>query len=213
MRVIEVNVGSAAVIGVRRGHPWRSAIAKAPVGAARVPVGPLGLEGDAQHNRKHHGGPNQAVYAYAAEDAAWWSAELGKPVDASILGQNLTTEGVDVNAVVIGERWRVGTALLEATSPRIPCATLAHRVGLPGMVKRFARAGRCGAYFRVLEPGTIGAGDPIAVLDRPADAPSVARVMAILLFEGERAGELLGLAALNPVVAAWAQGRTVTSAP
>ncbi len=213
MRVIEVNVGPAAVIGEKRGRPWRSAITKTPVGVARVPVGPLGLEGDAQHNRKHHGGPNQAVYAYAAEDAAWWSSELGQPVDASVLGQNLTTEGVDVNAVVIGERWRVGTALLEATSPRIPCATLAHRVGLPGMVKRFARAGRCGAYFRVLESGTIGAGDPIAVIERPENAPTVAQVMAILLFEGERAGELLGLPALNPVVTAWAQERTVTSAP
>jgi MOSC domain-containing protein YiiM len=153
------------------------------------------------------------VYAYAAEDVAWWSAELGQEGDAGVLGQNLTTEDIDVNAVVIGERWRVGTALLEATSPRIPCATLAHRVGLPGMVKRFARAGRCGAYFRVLEPGTVGAGDPIAVLDRPADAPTVAAVMAILLFEGERAGELLGLPALNPVATTWARKRTAATAP
>lgn len=212
MHVTEVNVGRAALIGEKRGRPWRSAIAKTPVGAARVPVGPLGLEGDDQHNRKYHGGPHQAVYAYAAEDAAWWSAELGLHVDASVLGQNLTTKGVDVNAVVVGERWRVGTVLLEATGPRIPCATLAHRVGLPGMVKRFARAGRCGAYFRVLESGTVAAGDPIAVSDRLPGAPTVAGVMAILLFERERAGELPGLPALNPVVTAWAQARTATTA-
>jgi len=212
VRISEVNVGRAAVIGEKRGRPWRTAIKKGSVGAARVDVGLLGLEGDEQHNRKYHGGPNQAVYAYAAEDAAWWSDELGHHVDATVLGQNLTTEGIDVNAVVIGERWRIGTTLLEATSPRIPCATLAKRVGLPGMVKRFARVGRCGAYFRVLEPGTVGAGDPIAVIDRPAGAPAVADVMVILLFEGERAGELLGLPALNPVATAWAEARTATAA-
>ncbi len=212
VRISEVNVGRAVVIGEKRGRPWRTAINKGSVGAARVDVGLLGLEGDEQHNRKYHGGPSQAVYAYAAEDAAWWSDELGRHVDATVLGQNLTTEGIDVSAVVIGERWRVGTTLLEATSPRIPCATLAKRIGLPGMVKRFARAGRCGAYFRVLEPGTVGAGDPIAVIDRPAGAPAVADVMAILLFEGERAHELLGLPALNPVAAAWAEARTATAA-
>ena len=211
MHVTEVNVGRATLIGEKRGRPWRSAIAKTPVGATRVPVGPLGLEGDDQHNRKYHGGPNQAVYVYAAEDAAWWGAELGRHVDASVLGQNLTTEGVDVNAVVVGERWRVGTALLEATGPRIPCATLAHRIGLPGMVKRFSRAGRCGAYFRVLESGTVGAGDPITVCYRAPGAPTVAEVMAILLFESERAGDLLGLPALNPAVAAWARKRAASA--
>ena len=211
MRITEVSVGPAAVIGERRGRPWRSAIVKSPA-AARVAVGPLGLQGDEQHNRKYHGGPDQAVYAYAAEDAAWWSADLGRPVDASVLGQNLTTAGIDVNAVVVGERWRVGTTLLEATGPRIPCATLAHRVGLPGMVKRFALAGRCGAYFRVLEPGTVGAGDAITVVPAPAQAPAVADVMAILLFEHGRAGELLGLPALNPAVTRWAQARAAADA-
>jgi len=207
MRITEVNVGPAAVIGERRGRPWRSAIAKAPV-AGRVAVGPLGLEGDEQHNRKYHGGPDQAVYAYAAEDVAWWSTELGRPVDASVLGQNLTTAGIDVNAVVVGEHWRVGTTLLEATGPRIPCATLAKRVGLPGMVRRFALAGRCGAYFRVLAPGTVGAGDAVTVDPGPADSPTVADVMAILLFEHQRAEELLGRPALNPAVTRWARTRT-----
>jgi MOSC domain-containing protein YiiM len=206
VRVIEVSAGPAAVIGEKRGRPWRSAIVKAPVGG-RVAVGPLGLEGDEQHNRKYHGGPHQAVYAYAAEDVAWWAAELGRTMDSGVLGQNLTTEGADVNAVVVGERWRVGSTLLEATSPRIPCATLAHRVGAPGMVRRFARAGRCGAYFRVLEPGTVGAGDPIEVVARPADSLTVADVMTILLFDHERAGELLALEALNPVGTAWAARR------
>ncbi len=207
-RVVAVNVGPAAVIGERRGRPWRSAIVKAAI-ATRVPVGPLGLDGDEQHNRKYHGGPHQAVYAYAAEDAAWWSAELDRTIDAGILGQNLTTEGIDVNAVVVGERWRIGTTLLEATSPRIPCATLAKSVGLPGMVKRFARAGRPGAYFRVLQSGTVGAADRIDVVERCAGAPTVADVMAILLFAHERAGELLGLPALNPLVADWAESQVV----
>jgi MOSC domain-containing protein YiiM len=203
-RIASVNVGATAVIGERRGRPWRSAIVKEPV-AGPVRVAELGLEGDDQHNRKYHGGPNQAVYAYAEEDVAWWSAELGKPFDATVLGHNLTTAGVDVSAVVIGERWRIGTALLEATSPRIPCATLAKRVGVPGMLKRFARAGRPGAYFRVLEEGTLAAGDAITVLERPTGAPTVADAMAILLFEHERARELLGVPGLNPVMADWAR--------
>lgn len=206
-RIAAVNVGPTAVIGERRGRPWRSAIDKRPV-EGRVQVGPLGLEGDEQHNRKHHGGPHQAVYAYAAEDAAWWSTELGRPVDAGILGQNLTTAGVDVGAVVVGERWRVGTTLLEATGPRVPCATLAKRVGLPGMVKRFAREGRPGVYFRVIETGMVGAGDAIGVVARPPAAPTVAEVMAILLLAQERAGELLHVPALNPVMTTWAEARS-----
>jgi MOSC domain-containing protein YiiM len=204
MHVVEVSVGPAEVIGEKRGRPWRSAIDKAPVGDGRVAVEPLGLDGDTQHNRKYHGGPHQAVYAYAEEVVAFWAAELQQPVDSRTLGQNLTTAGVDVNAVVVGERWRVGTTVLEATGPRTPCATLAHRVGRRGFVKQFARAGRPGAYFRVLEPGTVGAGDEIEVLPRPAGAPTVADVMAIVLFESDRADELVALPALNPVIAEWA---------
>ena len=203
-RIVSVNVGQTSVIGERRGRPWRSAIVKEPV-SGPVGVAELGLEGDHQHNRKHHGGPHQAIYAYAREDVDWWSAELGMSLDATILGHNLTTEGVDVSAVVIGERWGIGTALLEATSPRIPCATLAKRVGVPAMVKRFAQAGRPGAYFRVLEEGTLAAGDRLIVTARPEAAPTVADVMAIVLFEHERAHELIDVPGLNPVDAAWAR--------
>lgn len=208
MHVLEVTTGRSTTIGEKRaGRPWRSAISKTPV-AGRVAVGPLGLEGDEQHNRKHHGGPHQAVYAYATEDVSYWQAVLGRPMDATILGQNLTTAQVDVNAVVVGEQWRVGTTLLEATGPRIPCATLAKRVGKPSFVKRFAEEGRPGAYFRVLEEGTVEAGDAITLVGRPSASPTMADVMAILSFEAHRSGELLGLPALNPVMVAWARDRT-----
>ncbi len=207
MCVTEVNVGRAAVIGERRGRPFRSAIVKEPV-PGRVRVGPLGLEGDEQRNRKHHGGPHQAVYAYAAEDAAAWSEELGMVVDSTILGQNLTTRGVEVTTAVIGERWRIGSTLLEVTSPRVPCATLGQRVGRPAFLKRFTRAGRPGAYFRVLEEGEVGAGDPIERVSRPDASLTVAEVMAIVLLEQGRAAELLALPALNPVMLDWARERS-----
>lgn len=206
MVITEVNVGRSAVIGERRGRPWRSAIEKAPTGDGRVAVGVLGLDGDEQHDRRFHGGPHQAVYAYAQEDAAFWTEELGRTVDSTVLGQNLTTAGADVSNARIGERWRVGTTPLEVTGPRIPCATLARRADDPGFVKRFTAAGRPGAYLRVLEPGALGVGDPVLVEERP-EALSVATVMEILLFAHDRAGELLELGALNPVGLAWARGR------
>jgi MOSC domain-containing protein YiiM len=150
-----------------------TAIDKRPVDG-RVKVAALGLRADVQANREHHGGPDQAVYAYAQEDADWWSAELGYAVEPGLFGENVRTRGIAVSAAVIGERWRVGTALLEVTQPRTPCQTFARRLGEKGWVKRFTAANRTGAYLRVVEPGTIGAGDTVDVVHRPAHGVTVA---------------------------------------
>ncbi|OLR94622.1 MOSC domain-containing protein [Actinokineospora bangkokensis] len=168
-RVRSVNVGRAKPIAVKSGF---SAIDKRPV-ADPVPVGvpgpgASGLAGDDICDVRNHGGPDQAVYAYAAEDLARWGAELGRPLVDGQFGENLTTTGVDVNAAVIGELWHVGPDLvLQATVPRIPCRTFAVWLDERGWMKTFTQRALPGAYFRVVRPGAVTAGDEIVVTDRP----------------------------------------------
>ncbi len=145
----------------------RTGIDKRPV-AGRVAVGPLGLAGDQIADLDHHGGLDQAVYAFAREDYAFWEDELGRPLAAGGFGENLTTVGVNVQNARIGERWRVGETLLEVSGVRIPCSVFAGFVDEPRWVRRFTDHGVPGAYLRVLEPGTIAAGDPIEVVSAPA---------------------------------------------
>ena len=147
-------------------RPNRSGIDKRPV-VGRVAVSELGLDGDVQVNRKYHGGEGQAVYAYAQEDADWWAAELDRELPPGRFGENLRTTGLDLTGAVLGERWRVGTALLEVTACRIPCANFERFWGVPQLVKRFTTHGASGAYLRVLETGDVGADDRVEVVHRP----------------------------------------------
>ncbi len=127
-----------------------------------VRVHKLGLQGDIQANRVHHGGPDQAIYAYSQADADYWAAELQRDVPPGIFGENLRVAGIDATSAVIGERWKIGFDVeLEVTSPRTPCATFQRRLGEPRFVKRFTEEGRVGAYLRVIRTGTIQAGDHI----------------------------------------------------
>lgn len=207
-RILSVNVGTAQALGSRRGRPLMTAIGKTPV-AGRVRVADEQVEGDEQADRRYHGGPDQAVYAYAAEDAAWWAQELGRePIPPGLFGENLTTTGVDPNGALIGERWRVGSGpLLEVTAPRIPCAKLGRVLPATGIVRRFGRAGRPGAYLRVLEPGTVAAGDAVQVIDRPDHGLTVAGTAEIVLHAQDRAGELLVAPQLAERLRRWASSR------
>ncbi|MDP9951572.1 MULTISPECIES: MOSC domain-containing protein [Streptomyces] len=132
-------------------------------------AGGSGLAGDAVCDLRHHGGSDQAVYAYAREDLDAWERELGgRTLANGVFGENFTTLGVDVSGALIGERWRVGTDLvLEVTSGRIPCRTFAGHLGEQGWVRRFTQHGVTGAYLRVVEPGTVRAGDPVEIVHRP----------------------------------------------
>jgi len=123
--------------------------------------------GDDQADRTVHGGPDKAVYAYAIEETRIWEEELGRELGAGAFGENLTTEGVDVSGAVIGERWRVGTTLLEVVQPRFPCFKLGLKMGDPGFVRTFARGSRPGVYLRILEEGELAAGDPVSIEGRP----------------------------------------------
>ncbi|UXM90643.1 MOSC domain-containing protein [Paenarthrobacter sp. JL.01a] len=138
-----------------------TAIDKRPV-EGPVKVHKLGIHGDVQASRVHHGGEDQAVYAYSQEDADYWSNELQRDLPAGIFGENLRVAGIDPTGAVIGERWKIGLDVeLEVTSPRTPCATFQRVLGEPTWVKRFSDAGRVGSYLRVIKPGSISAGDHI----------------------------------------------------
>jgi MOSC domain-containing protein YiiM len=166
-----------------------SGIDKRPV-TGRVAVHPLGLEGDVQVNKKHHGGEGQAVYAYAQEDAVWWEAELGRDLPPGRFGENVRTSDVDLVNAVLVERWRVGTALFEVTAWRTPCANFARFWGIPDLVKRFAAHGATGAYLRVLHTGEIGAGDAVDVVDRPDHGITVGQAFRIVTTERSRLPQL-----------------------
>jgi MOSC domain-containing protein YiiM len=186
-RVLSVNVGRPRQVAVQRGRPVMSAIGKAAVDG-RVRVAGVNLDGDDQADRRVHGGADKAVYSYAWEDTLWWSQELGRELPPGMFGENLTVEGVDVTGAVVGERWRIGTVELEVCQPRLPCAKLGYRFGDRQMVKRFALAGRPGAYLRIVTEGELGAGDEVHISHRPAHAVTVAQVSrAILLDEDELA--------------------------
>lgn len=145
-----------------------------------------GLVGDQIFDIEHHGGGDQAVYAYAREDYDWWQARLSRRLANGLFGENLTTEGVDVNGAVIGERWRIGPRLvLQLTFGRIPGLTFQRVMGEPRWMKTFARAVRPGAYLRVLEPGEVWAGDPVTVQDRPAHGVTIARAFRAYMAEPE----------------------------
>jgi len=143
-RVLSVNTGVPRVLIDHQGRQWTTAILKSPV-AGRVAVHGVNLEGDDQADRRVHGGPHKAVYAYAAADVAWWAAGMERELLPGAFGENLTVEGVDVSGAVVGERWRVGTALLEISQPRIPCPKLGVAMGDPHFPRDFADAERPGA--------------------------------------------------------------------
>jgi MOSC domain-containing protein YiiM len=188
-RIEAVCVSGADLLPLPDRRPNRSGIRKSPV-EGPVAVHELGLDGDVQVNRRHHGGEGQAVYAYAQEDADWWAAELDRELPPGRFGENLRTSGLDLCNAVIGERWRVGTALLEVTAWRTPCANFARFWGVPDLVKRFAAHGATGAYLRVLETGELAAGDAVEVLTRPDHGITVERAFRIVMSERSRLPEL-----------------------
>jgi MOSC domain-containing protein YiiM len=168
VRVVSVNVGRPTPL-VTGSRVIESAIVKAPV-EGPVAVRGVNLEGDDQADRSVHGGPDQAVYAYASEDIAFWTDVTGLELGGGsgrIFGENLTTAGIDVSDARIGERWRIGTVELRVTGPRIPCFKLEARIGVRGFQKQFLHAGRPGAYFAIAEEGELRAGDAVEVVHRP----------------------------------------------
>ncbi|MFJ4900499.1 MOSC domain-containing protein [Streptomyces sp. NPDC088727] len=202
MKLLSVNTGHP------RPNPWKglgaTGIDKRPVTgpvAVTAPgpkgTGAVGLAGDRVYDVKHHGGADQAVYAYAREDLDGWEGELGRPLANGVFGENLTTLGLDVNGALIGERWRIGAdVVLEVSCPRIPCGTFQGWLARDGWIKRFTRAALPGAYLRVIEPGEIRADDPVEIVHRPDHDVTVALVFRAMTLEGDLLPRLLAADAL-----------------
>jgi MOSC domain-containing protein YiiM len=156
------------------------------------------LVGDTVASERHHGGPDQALYAYAREDMDEWAAELGRPLSGGMFGENLTTAGLDVTGALIGERWRVGPEVeLEVSGPRIPCDTFAGWMGEPRWVKRFTARAKPGAYLRVVTPGQLRAGDPVGVVYRPGHEVTIGLTFRALTLAPELLPRLLTADALS----------------
>lgn len=169
LQVVSVNIGHIQPIQYAR-KSGETGIFKQPV-AAPIQVTPLGLAGDAICDVKNHGGPDQAVYIYTLPDYAWWSQQLGRPLAPGEFGENLTLSELESAACSVGDRLRAGAVLLEVTAPRIPCSTLAARMGDPAFVKRYRAAERPGLYCRVLQPGPVQPGDPVTL--EPTSGPTL----------------------------------------
>jgi MOSC domain-containing protein YiiM len=196
--VLSVNIARSAEPVPGRKAP--SGIGKQPVDHAvevRDP-GPKkgglggGLVGDHVMERRHHGGSDQAVYAYARESLDWWESELGRRLPEGMFGENLTTLGVDVDNALIGERWRIGdSVVLQVTDARIPCATFRGRMGVRGWLRRFTEAERSGAYLRIVRGGAIRTSDRLEIVHRPAHGVTVALAFRALLRDRTLLPELL----------------------
>ncbi len=176
MRITSVNVGREATID-HGNHRFTTGIRKRPVDAA-VYIGSDSIAGDTISDTKHHGGADQVVYAYSADDYEWWSAQLERELSPGTFGENLTIEGLptDMN---VGDRLLIGDVLLEATAPRIPCSTLAAQMQDTGFGMAFRKAERPGIYFRVLNEGGVSAGDAVTYIENPAPVVSILQLFRL----------------------------------
>jgi MOSC domain-containing protein YiiM len=186
-------------VGMPRDAAWanigRTSIDKTPV-LGPVEVHRLGLTGDQVSDTRHHGGPDQAVYAFSREELDWWAGQLGDELRDGEFGENLTTSGIAIDDAEVGERWRIGTVLLEVASIRTPCNDFKQWLGRGGhdnsaWVRRFAEHARPGPYLRVLQPGVLAAGDPIEVVHRPGHGVTVSEMFRALHREPELLPRLL----------------------
>jgi MOSC domain-containing protein YiiM len=197
-----VNVGIPKLVNYQTTSLPTTGIDKRPVeGPVRITF--AGVEGNAVADTHNHGDEYMRVYAYSVEDYAWWQAQLLHELRPGQFGEQLTTEGIDLNAAVAGETWRVGSAVLQIAHVRIPCVTFKGWMGHSGYdatawVKRFTLAGRPGPYFRVVEEGVVSAGDPIEVLDRPDHGVTVAELFAAVTIRPALLPRLADVPGLKP---------------
>ena len=179
-KLLSVNVGTPRPLEWN-GRTTTTGIVKTPV-EGEVFLYTSRLVGDGQANLEAHGRPFQAVYAYPSEHYPYWQKELDRePFPAGMFGENFTTEGMSESDVHLGDIYRIGSALVQVTSYRYPCGTLAMRMQLKTFPKLFLDSLRCGWYMRVLEEGTVEAGDLITLKDRDDNAPTVKEMLAIYL--------------------------------
>lgn len=198
-----MNVGKKRIVEFRGGSV-STGIYKSPVeGAVRLEG--VNVVGDDQADGRVHGGVDKAVYAYAFEDYEWWSGQLGRTLPPGMFGDNLTTQGVDVGGSVVGQLWRIGDVTLEVSEPRMPCYKLGIRMDDEGFPNVFSAAGRPGTYLRIVEEGSLAAGDRIEVGTPPRHGLTVADIASIYTRDHHEAGRLLEAPELSDSWKRWAR--------
>src|SRR5262252_3362796 len=201
-KVLSVNVGTVREFQYN-GRPAKSAIWKAPA-VGRIAARGVNLAGDDQADRKAHGGPDKVIYAYAVEDARWWEPQIGRPLAYGEFGENLTTEGIEMNDALVGERWQIGSAIFEVSEPRIPCWRLGVRMNDETFPRRFTKALRPGTYLRIVVEGDVGAGDEIRVVEKPAHDLTVRDVFRIYTRDRDEVPRLLAIPQMSESWKRWA---------
>lgn len=201
MHVVSVNVGRPREIEWK-GRMVLTSIFKKPA-AAQLAVRRLNIDGDEQADLTVHGGQDKAIYAYPGEHYGPWHEQLGRELTPGNFGENLTTEGLLEDAVHIGDEFRVGTARLVVTQPRLPCYKLGLRFGDPGMVKRFLEAGKPGIYFAVLEEGMVGRGDPIECIALDSSGITVTEMFHLVLDQNAPRDALRRLLSVPALADVW----------
>jgi MOSC domain-containing protein YiiM len=207
--VVSVNVGRPQLVERANGMV-ATAIWKHPVSGPVAARG-VNLEGDDQADRTVHGGTDKAIYAYASEDTAWWEAQFQTTLGPGAFGENLTVAGLDLSAMEVGQRWRVGSTLLEVSEPRLPCFKLGLKFGNPKMVRLFALAGRTGTYLRIIEEGVLEAGDTIELGEAPGHGVTVALIATAVLHDHSLASRLLAAPQLSDTWREWALERAAAA--
>ena len=203
-RVLSINITSVVHHGEWTGSEGRTGIDKRNV-AGSVEFKNNGVAGDRIIDTNVHGGYDQAVYAYAREDALWWEKEIGEEIPAGRFGENLTTEGIDVNAALVGEQWKIGSVILEVSQPRIPCRVFAGFWKRATLIKDFTQAGRPGAYLRIIQEGTARAGDSIEVIYKPDHAISIRDLFSAKSGERAKINEIKVVPQLSQGFKEWAE--------
>ena len=202
-KVRSINIAASSQAQSWSGSGNRTGINKQSV-QGLIHFGPEGVVGDTVVDRKHHGGYDKAVYAYAYEDALWWAKKIGRDMPAGSFGENLTTEGIDVTHAVIGERWQIGDLLLEVAEPRIPCSVFSGFWDRPTLIKEFTEANRSGAYLRIIDEAMIEKGNAISVASRPTHGITIANVFAARSGERSKIAEISQVAELSAEYREWA---------
>ena len=204
MKVLSVNITAIVHEGEWTASEGKTGIDKRAV-KEETTFSQEQVAGDVIVDRKNHGGYHQAVYVYAREDADWWEREIGTTIDNGRFGENLTTLGINVNESVIGERWKIGSVILEVSQPRIPCRTFAGFWQRPTLIKEFMSAGRPGTYCRIIQEGEITAGDLIEVIEIPSHGIKISDLYAAKNGERSKIKEISQVQELSPEYQEWAK--------
>jgi MOSC domain-containing protein YiiM len=203
-KVLSINIAKRIHTGEWTGSEGRTGIDKEPVSGA-IEFKDDSVAGDSVIDRKAHGGYDKAVYAYAIEDAKWWEGVIGRELRNGSFGENLTVQGIDLNASLIGERWSVGSVVLEVSEPRIPCRVFAGFWDRPTLIKEFTDAKRSGTYLRIIEAGRISAGDEIKVISKPDHEISVLDIFEAKAGNREKIQEIVKVTELSAKYLEWAK--------